>query len=115
MKRHFPCLGLTAVLLAGCGAPPPPKGRPDLLDFLVDGRTRKQQVVDHLGPPSGTFDHGRCLTYRVGFETANQGYHIVNREAGNSGWPTWLKAKYSLVLVFDDSGRLRQHKLLKVT
>jgi len=114
MKRQLPCLGLAALLVAGCGAPLPPEGQPDLLDFLVDGRTRKQQVVDRLGPPSGTFDQGRSLTYRVGYESANKGYHIVTREAGESGWPTWLQAKYSLVLVFDDSGRLRQHKLLEV-
>jgi hypothetical protein len=114
MNRQFPCLGLAALMLVGCGAPTPPKGRPDLLDFLVDGQTRKPQVIARLGPPSGTFDRGRCLTYRVGYESENQGYHIVNREAGDSGWPTWLKAKYSLVLVFDNSGRLQRHNLLEV-
>ena len=114
MKRQVPYAVLAAILLAGCGAPPPPLGRSDLFDFLVDGQTRKRQVVDHLGQPSGTFESGRVLTYRVGYEPANHGYHMVGRESGASGWPTWVNAKYSLVVVFDDTGRLRKHTLLEV-
>ncbi len=114
MKRQVPSAVFAVLLLAGCGAPPPPHGRPDLFDFLADGQTRKRQVLDHLGQPSGTFESGRVLTYRVGYEPANHGYHIVGRESGASGWPTWVNAKYSLVVVFDGADRLRRHTLLEV-
>jgi hypothetical protein len=49
----------------------------------------------------------------VGYEAANQGYHVVGREVGTSGWPTWLEAKYSLVLEFDGEV-LTKHSLVEV-
>lgn len=108
---------LTAVVavagLAGCATHDPPQGRPDLLDFLADGRTSQHQVIQRLGQPSGRFDGGTTLTYRLAFEPANKGYHVVDREVTSSGWPTWLHAKYSLVLVFD-GGVLRKHSLVEV-
>ena len=102
------------MLAASCGTPLPPKGRADLFAFLADGRTGKSQVMERLGKPSGTFEHGRTLTYRVGYEPENHGYYIVDREPNDSGWPTWLNAKYSLVLVFDEGGHLQRHSLLEV-
>jgi hypothetical protein len=114
MKSRLSTAVLVVFWAASCGAPPPPKGRADLFAFLMDGRTRKEQVLDRLGQPSGSFDDGRTLTYRVGYEPATKGYFVVEREEGASGWPTWLEAKYSLVVVFDGSGRLRKHSLMEV-
>jgi hypothetical protein len=114
MKSELSTAVLAVVLVASCGAPPPPKGRADLVAFLKDGQTRKAQVLDRLGRPSGSFEDGRTLTYRVGYEPATKGYFVVEREQGTSGWPTWLKAKYSLVVVFDGTGRLRKHTLMEV-
>jgi hypothetical protein len=100
--------------LVGCATPAPLKGRADLLDFLADGRTTREEVVLRLGQPSGKFDRERILTYRLGFESKNKGYYVVEREAQPGGWPTWLRANYSLVLVFDDTGVLRKHSLVAV-
>ncbi len=113
MKARGLLSAWTAVCLAGCAAPAPPQGRADLLDFLADGRTGKRQVLERLGEPSGNFEGGKVLTYRLAYESANKGYRVVGREVTESGWPKWLKAKYSLVLVFE-GGVLRKHSLVEV-
>lgn len=101
-------------LFVGCAeTQEPTKGRADLLDFLADGRTPERQVLERLGQPSGHFDGGNILTYRLAYEKKNKCYQVVVREVTASGWPTWLKANYSLVLVFD-GGVLRKHTLVEV-
>lgn len=88
-------------------------GCADLLDFLADGKTPREEVALKLGQPSGKFERENILTYRLGFEPKNKGYYVVERETQPDGWPTWLRAKYSLVLVFDDAGVLRKHPLVE--
>ncbi len=105
---------LISGLLVGCATTAPLKGRADLLDFLLDGKTAREEVVLKLGQPSGKLEREDILTYRLGFEPKNKGFYVVEREAQPSGWPTWLLAKYSLVLVFDEAGVLRRHSLVEV-
>jgi hypothetical protein len=114
MKTPILALVLSAAFLAGCATTPPLKGRADLLNFLADGTTTKPEAIVQLGQPSGRFEGEKILTYRLGFEPVPKGYYVVERETGPSGWPTWLHAKYSLVLVFDDAGVLRRHSLVEV-
>jgi hypothetical protein len=105
---------LLVLTLVGC-ATAPLKGNADLLDFLADGTTTKAEVLTTLGQPSGRFENDKILTYRLGFEPNNKGYYVVEREADpRTGWPTWMRAKYSLVLCFDDAGVLRKHSLVEV-
>jgi hypothetical protein len=113
MKTQILSAVLTAGFVVGCATSVPAPGRADLLDFLVDGRTSKRQVFAALGQPSGRFERGDLLTYRVGYEAANHGYHVVSREVSASGWPTWRQAKYSLVLEFE-GGVLQKHNLVEV-
>ncbi len=104
-----------ASTLVGCATTPPPlKGRPDLLNFLSDGKTTRSEAIIALGQPSGRFEAEKILTYRLGFEPRNNGYYIVERQTTTSGWPTWIATKFSLVLVFDDAGILWQHSLVEV-
>ena len=106
---------LLALALAGCATTPPPlRGSPDLLNFLTDGKTTKEQTLTTLGQPSGFFEAEKILTYRLGFEPRNNGYYLVARETTINGWPTWTTAKFSLVLVFDDAGILERHSLVEV-
>jgi hypothetical protein len=105
---------LLILTLAGCATAPPLKGRADLLDFLADGKTAREEVVLKLGQPSGKFERENIITYRLGFEPKNNGYYVVEREVQPDGWPMWVRAKYSLVLVFDDAGVLRKHSLVEV-
>ena len=103
-----------ALSLVGCATAPPVKGRPDLLNFLTDGRTRKAEVLTTLGQPSGRFESQKILTYRLEYEPKDKGYYVVEREPTPSGWPMWTRTQYSLVLVFDDAGVLQKHSLVKV-
>jgi len=109
-------LVLTLVLtLVGCATTSTPlKGRADLLNFLTDDKTTREEVIVTLGQPAGRFEAEKILTYRLGYEPKNNGYYLVEREPTASGWPTWTAAKFSLVLVFDDAGILRKHSLVKV-
>jgi len=99
--------------LAGC-ATTPVKGRADLLEFLADGTTTRETVVLRLGQPSGRFEHERILTYRLGYDENTKHYWLVERENDPAGWPTWVLARYSLVLVFDEQGVLRRHSQVEV-
>jgi len=103
-----------AGFLAGCATSQPLKGNANLPDFLADGKTSRAEVALKLGQPSGRFERENILTYRLGFEPKNKGHFVVEREARPEGWPTWLHARYSLVLVFDDNGVLRKHSLVEV-
>lgn len=113
MKRMIPWR-LPAVVLAcaGCAALPP-AGGDELVGFLRDGQTTRAEAERRLGRPSGVFESGRLLTYRVGYDETGRRYRVVPREGNASGWPDWTKADYSLVLLFE-GGRLRQHELIKV-
>lgn len=106
---------MLVLTLVGCATALPLKGRADLLNFLADGKTTRADVITTLGQPSGRFENDKILTYRLGFESENNGYYLVERETDPSrGWPTWRLAKYSLVLCFDDAGVLRKHSLVEV-
>jgi hypothetical protein len=105
--------GLIFLLLLGCAAPRPVGPVPDkgLLDFLEDGKTTKQMAFEKLGQPSGTYENGRILTYRIGNEEG-KGYYIEG--AGPSGQMLFKKSKHSLVLIFNDNGILERHSLVNV-
>ena len=105
---------ILALVFTGCATTAPLKGRADLLDFLADGRTAREEVVLKLGQPSGRFERENIITYRLGFEPKNKGYYDVERDVQPDGWPMWVRAKYSLVLVFDEAGMLRKHSLVEV-
>jgi len=110
-------LVLTLVLaLVGC-ATTQIKGHADLLEFLADGKTSKEEVLMKLGQPSGKFESEKILTYRLGFDSHSRGYYVVERAPGmghEPTWAAWMNTKYSLVLVFDNKDVLRKHSLVEV-
>lgn len=91
--------------LAGCAATTP-IGRADLLDFVVDGRTTREQAYLELGEPSGIYEDGLILTYRLDEDEA--GYFPIERGIGFMG------IRYNLVLVFADDGVLKRHSLVPI-
>lgn len=105
---------LLAFALAGCATAPSFESRADLLDFLVDGQTTREEVALKLGHSSGKFERENILTYRLGFDSKSKGYYVVERKVQADGWPVWWDVRYSLVLVFDDGGVLRRHALVEV-
>jgi hypothetical protein len=112
MQRTNPWWLVLVAVGAGCIAEPSPDVT-GLVGFLLDGRTTPGEVKQRLGEPSGIFESGHLLTYRVGYDGMKQHYAVIPREGNASGWPDWIKANYSLVLRFE-GGVLRQHELIKV-
>ncbi len=99
-------LGLAACAAAG-GADW--RAKQNWSSFLEDGNTRKEEVLSRLGVPSGVFEDGRILTYRV----------LVDRERGlialshSENPPLRLRDVPQLILVFDEKQVLERHKLLE--
>jgi hypothetical protein len=95
--------GLMAAL-AGCASTS--IGKQNLLDFLQDGTTTREEVMLHLAEPSATFEGGRILTYRL--DRDEGGYTLMGTKSAR-----W-SGKFSLVLAFDEKGVLRRHALVRV-
>lgn len=101
------CLLLTlflTMLLAGCAGQP--RGRADLLDFLQEATTCKEQVYLTLGDPSMSYEGGRIVTYRLGKNKG--GYYLLQNG------PDFQGVNYSLVLVFSEQGCIAKHSLVEV-
>ena len=122
---------LLVLLMAGCATAPPPRGKADLLAFVHDDTTSKEDVLVRLGEPSGVFDSGKILTYRLGKDaggyvllapapaasidtpsSAPSGQGVPATECSLVWHFVWFNI--SLVLVFDQESILRRHSLVDV-
>ncbi len=92
--------------LCSCASLPPVYADKELLSFLGP-ETSKENVLLKLGEPSGSFEQGRVLTYRLGADE-ERGYFLLDRQVH------WANTKYSLVLVFNEKGLLKQHTLVPI-
>ena len=106
------------ILVSGCATAPIPGASRNLLGFLTDTTTTREQVILTLGQPSASFENDRILTYRIG-QDPEQGQFVITPRLMLTevriGQPsTWQEVRYSLVLVFDAQGVLKQHKLVTV-
>jgi hypothetical protein len=104
--RFVAVASLLAILLTACGSQAQ-RGDTALLDFIVDGETLRSDVVLTLGQPSASFEDDAILTYRIG-GNEKQGYFV----RGENG--TWNDTRFSLVLLFDDDGKLTTHSMVRV-
>ncbi|MDP2240976.1 MAG: hypothetical protein Q8K18_12550 [Burkholderiales bacterium] len=93
------CLVLTA-----CATEP--VGRKDLLTFLNDGVSRREEVFLKLGEPSAQYEGSRILAYRL---RKDAGGHILVGRRDN-----WAGVHYNLMLVFDADGVLIRHSVVEV-
>jgi hypothetical protein len=91
---------LVGLMLGSCV-----EGHKDLLAFLRDGTTTKDEVQTRLGPAS-VWGDGRIWTYRVGEKT--EGFYLSLQKHD------WSHARHSLVLEFDANGVLHRHALIDV-
>jgi len=64
MKTKILAVLILTLTLVGC-VTGPSKGRADLLNFLADNQTTKEEVILNLGQPSGRFESEKILTYRL--------------------------------------------------
>ena len=86
-------------------------GKEDLLGFMRIGKTSRQEIYLELGYPSADYEYSRILTYRIGKN--EQGLFMIERP--QPGYEkTWYRARYSLVLVFDETGVLQKKSLVQV-
>lgn len=103
-SRSFLLSFVAFSFLASCATAP--VGRDDLVSFLRDGETYRDEIFLKLGDPSAVYEAGRILTYRLGEDEG--GYFLLQKRQG------FQNVNYSLVLVFDEAGRLIRHALVQV-
>jgi hypothetical protein len=100
----FRCLLIAFVVLSGCATTP--IGKKDLLNFLGDGVTHREDVQLKLGEPSALYEDSRILAYRLRKDEG--GFVIVGRR------DNWFGVQYNLILVFDTEGVLKRHSIVEV-
>jgi hypothetical protein len=106
-------IGGAALLLGlvGCATrhDVPEKTKEELLWFLENGKSAKEEVILRLGQPTAQFEGEKILTYRMAL-TEEEGL-VAAPVAGQWGWKL---SRYSLVLVFDQANILQKHNLVQV-
>ncbi|RMF94589.1 MAG: hypothetical protein D6727_12500 [Gammaproteobacteria bacterium] len=87
--------------------------RADLLSFLQDGVTTREQVLLKLGSPSMQFEQQRILTYQIRIDSDGIAHVFWPRRSElNPVLTHWEPEIYSLVLVFGADGVLEKHALV---
>ena len=114
ISRLTTCMLLA--LLAGCSAAVRQSSKTSL-EFLEYGKTTKDMVRSKLGPPTGTFEGDRIISYRLG--KTKEGYFVSDRvaypyEPVAPAWLSGIEGKFSLVLIFDENQILQKHSLVQV-
>lgn len=104
--HHLRKVSLLIILVAACT---PTLGRKDLLSFIEEGKTTREQVFLTLGEPAASYEGGRILCFRLGHDDG--GDYIV---LAGSDTIRFTGVKTSLVLIFDEKGVLRRHSLVQV-
>jgi len=104
-SRHPAIIGLFLIALVTACAPPP-LGRANLLGFIEDGNTTREQTLLSLGEPTASYEGERILCFRLGRDEG--GDFIVGNATGFAG------VKISLVMVFDEQGVLKRHAFVQV-
>lgn len=106
MLRHA-CAFLLCLGTAACEsvrAPPAAEAEKDLLGFLQQGLTKRQEVTESLGEPTYSFEDGRILAYRLAYSSERKLVTLPYLQH-------FVMADYELILVFDDRARLSKYKL----
>ena len=112
-------LVLVCTLLAtGCATPkvqpvdPQLVFKSDLLGFLHDSVTTREEVILKLGIPSAQVEGERILMYQLKADENGKWHLTAPRWNVNTGLRTWSEGTCSLVLVFGENGVLRKHSLV---
>ena len=80
----------------------------NLLPFIRDGITIKQEIVSRLGNPVESYEDGRIIIYIMADRGRNR-LEIINYEKKDY---SKVIATYQLVLVFDSNNVLEKHSLV---
>jgi len=107
-----------ALLATGCAtlkvqpADPQLVFKSDLLGFLQDGVTTRDEVVLKLGIPSAQIEGEKILMYQLRADENGKWHLVAPRWNVNTGLRTWSEGTCSLVLVFGEKGVLQKHSLV---
>jgi outer membrane protein assembly factor BamE (lipoprotein component of BamABCDE complex) len=85
----------------------------EILGFIQDGITTREEVVLKLGIPSAQFEGEKILTYQLRADQAGKWHLVTPRINAATGLREWREETCSLVLVFDGDGVLRKHSLVE--
>ncbi len=97
-------LALTTLCILACSTNP--IGRGDLLDFLKDGVTTKEEVILKLGDPKAMYEGSRIITYRLFRDNGGWVQHDPARSARG--------VLVNLVVVFDSQGVMKRHSVVEI-
>ncbi|MGE5839021.1 MAG: hypothetical protein ACM34H_03745 [Deltaproteobacteria bacterium] len=106
------------LLAAGCATPKVQPADPqlifksDMLGFLQDGVTTRDEVVLKLGIPSAQIEGERILMYQLKADENGKWHLIAPQWNVNTGLRTWSEGTCSLVLVFGENSILQRHSLV---
>ena len=106
VKRYRSRLLIAVAMVFSVGCSTTPIGRGDLLDFLKDGVSTREDIILHLGDPNAMYEHSRILTYRLSQDET--GWFLRDNTKN------WYGVLVNLVLVLDDQGVLKRHSRVQV-
>lgn len=106
------------ILATGCATPHVQPADPqlllksELLAFIQDGVTTREEVLVKLGIPSAQFEGEKILMYQLWADQAGKWHLIAPKISATTGFRAWRHGTVSLVLVFGEDGVLRKHSLV---
>ena len=119
LQAHFLFLSLILIIIiAGCSKPhiKPINNQlllnSELIGFIRDGITTREEVLLRLGVPSAQFEGEKILTYQLHVDQEGKWQLVAPKINEFSNLREWQKGTYSLVLVFNSDGVLRKHSLV---
>jgi hypothetical protein len=117
---HLFVLALAILVVAtGCATPRVQPADPqllfksELLAFIQDGVTTREEVFLKLGMPSAQFEGEKILTYQLRVDKDGTWHLTAPQVTATTGFRQWLPGTCSLVLVFGSNGVLRKHSLVE--
>ena len=109
----------TIVMVTGCATTPHVQPadpqllfKSELLAFIQDGVTTREEVVVKLGIPSAQFEGEKILMYQLRADQTGKWHLIAPQINTSTGFRAWREGTVSLVLVFGGHGVLRRHSLV---
>ena len=106
------------ILATGCATPtlqladPQLLFKSDLLSFIRDGVTTREEVVLKLGIPSAQIEGDKILMYQMRADDEGKWHLIAPSWNAFTGLRAWAWGTCSLVLVFGEDGVLCRHSLV---
>lgn len=102
-------------MLGGCAAHPKALTLDEARTALgVQAQTTtREELLVRFGKPSATFENGQLVTYRLRVDDRS-GFSSVGPAGGVDGNQGWGGVHYSLVVLLDPGGRVREYNLVPV-